>query len=73
MDLQELKTAIIKQIDELQSEKALLEVERFLHVLENGKTTELGLIAKADSVEKADEVFAKAVERYHTVLHKLAQ
>jgi hypothetical protein len=74
MDIQVLKTAIIRQIDQLQSEEALREVDRFLHELAIGKSQSSATSNKEGGrLEQADDVFAKAVEKYHTLLQKLAQ
>ncbi|MCU0334463.1 MAG: hypothetical protein MUF62_05350 [Chitinophagaceae bacterium] len=73
MDIQVLKSAIIKQIDQLQSEEALREVDRFLHAIAAGHSSQAATANQEAATGKADEVFAKAVEKYHTLLQKLAQ
>jgi hypothetical protein len=73
MDIKALKSSIIKQIDQLQSEEALREVDRFILSLGKVDASPNIFDAAVDTPAKADEVFAKAVERYHNLLQKLAQ
>lgn len=72
--LETLREKILHKIEDVQDAATLRKVDRFLYELAIGKVQSSAYENKeADDLVKADDVFAKAVEKYHTLLQKLAQ
>lgn len=69
MSIAQLKAEIVEQVSKLESEKALLEIRNLLETLENKDEQPKSL----KEPWQAEEVFAKVVQQYGSVLEKLAQ
>jgi hypothetical protein len=69
MSIIQLKAEIVAQVSKMESEKALLEIKDLLEAFSSKGEN---FIALKEDLE-ADQIFAKAVQQYDSVLEKLAQ